>query len=79
MQYGLYASIFPGFVYALLGTCREASIGPTAVNALMSHNYAGSSVVHAATLGFFSGVAEIAAGFLNLGETGGKIFAMAKA
>ena len=34
-QYGLYASIVPGFIYAVFGTCKEATIGPTAVNALV--------------------------------------------
>ena len=29
LQYGLYASIVPGFVYCLLGTTRQATVGPT--------------------------------------------------
>ena len=52
----------------MLGTCKEATVGPTAVNALMSYNYAGSSVVKSLTLAFFTGIAEIVAGFLNLGK-----------
>ena len=67
-QYGLYASIFPGFVYALLGTCKEATVGPTAVNALMSYNYAGPNVVRAVTLAFLTGVVEIVAGMFKMGE-----------
>ena len=67
-QYGLYASIVPGFIYAVLGTCKEATIGPTAPNALLSFNYAGHSVVHALTLGFFAGIVEIFAGIFNLGK-----------
>ena len=62
----------PGFLYAIFGTCKEVTIGPTAVNALMTHNYAGSfkpNMVQAAlTLGFFSGLIEIGAGILNLGN-----------
>ena len=71
LQYGLYASYVPGFLYAIFGTCKEATIGPTTLNALMTHNYAGSfktGMVQAAlTLGFFSGLIEIGAGILNLG------------
>ena len=66
-QYGLYGAIVPGFVYALLGTCKETTVGPTAPNALLSYNYAGSSVIHALTLSFFAGIVEITAGLLNLG------------
>ena len=40
-QYGLYASIVPGFLYTVFGTIKEVTIGPTAVNALISYNYAG--------------------------------------
>ena len=67
-QYGLYASIVPGFIYGVLGTCKEATIGPTAPNALLSFNYAGNSIVHALTLGFFAGIVEIFAGLFNLGN-----------
>eukprot|EP00095_Tigriopus_kingsejongensis_P006119 maker-scaffold98_size375582-snap-gene-1.13 protein:Tk06119 transcript:maker-scaffold98_size375582-snap-gene-1.13-mRNA-1 annotation:"sulfate transporter " len=67
LQYGLYAAIVPTFVYALLGTCKEVNIGPTAVNSLMSFNYAGDSIVHAVALAFFSGIIEILAGFFKLG------------
>ena len=68
LQYGLYASIVPGFAYAIFGTCKEVTIGPTAVNALMSFNYAGANIQGALTLGFFSGIIEMCAGFLNLGK-----------
>ena len=66
-QYGLYAAIVPGFIYGVLGTCKESTIGPTAPNALLSFNYAGSSVVHALTLAFFAGIVEIFSGLFNLG------------
>ena len=67
-QYGLYAAIVPGFLYGLLGTCKETTVGPTAPNALLSYNYAGSSIVHALTLGFFAGIVEILVGLFNLGK-----------
>ena len=67
LQYGLYASIVPGFIYCILGTTRQSTVGPTAVNSLMSFNYAGGSPYKAVTLAFFSGLIEILAGILNLG------------
>lgn len=67
LQYGLYASIVPGIAYCLLGTTRQATIGPTAVNSLMSFNYAGGTPYKAVTLAFFSGCIEILCGVLNLG------------
>lgn len=67
LQYGLYASIVPGFMYCLLGTTKQSTVGPTAVNSLMSYNYAGGSPYKAVTLAFFAGLIEIMAGILNLG------------
>ena len=46
---------------------RQATIGPTAVNSMMSFNYAGGSPHKAVTLAFFSGVIEILCGILDLG------------
>ena len=71
-QYGLYASIVPGFLYAIFGSLKEASIGPTAVNSLMAFEYAsvnGVQMVHRClTLSFFVGLIEISLGVLNLGN-----------
>lgn len=67
LQYGLYASIVPGFIYCLLGTTKQTTVGPTAVNSLMSFNYAGGTPYKAVTLAFFSGLIEIIAGIFNLG------------
>ena len=30
-EYGLYGSIFPPFIYSLLGTSRELAVGPVAI------------------------------------------------
>jgi len=67
LQYGLYGSIVPGFVYCVFGTTKQATIGPTAVNSLMSFNYAGPSPAKAATLGLLAGIIEFTMGVLNLG------------
>ena len=72
-QYGLYASIVPGFLYSIFGSVKEATVGPTAVNALMAFEYAnlnGVQFVHRClTLSFFVGLIEISLGVLNLGNT----------
>ena len=67
LQYGLYASIVPGFGYCLLGTIRQTTVGPTAVNFLMTYKYAGGVPYKAVTLAFWSGLIEILAGLCNLG------------
>lgn len=67
LQYGLYASIMPGFIYCLFGTTKETTVGPTAVNAIMSYNYAGPVPYKAVTFGFISGLVEFVMGLLNLG------------
>ena len=66
-QYGLYGSIVPGFVYSIFGTMKETTIGPTAINSLMSFTYAGGCPSRSLTLAFFVGLIEIMAGVLNLG------------
>ena len=68
LQYGLYASIVPGFLYTVFGTIKEVTIGPTAVNALISYNYAGPSAARALTLAFWTGVIQISLAFFQMGE-----------
>ena len=46
---------------------RESTVGPTAVNFLMSYNYAGGTPYKAVTLAFWAGLIEILAGIFNLG------------
>ena len=67
-QYGLYASIVPGFLYTVFGTIKEVTIGPTAVNALISYNYAGPSAARALTLAFWTGVIQISLAFFQMGK-----------
>ena len=55
-------------MYALLGTQREVTIGPTAVNAIMSFSYAGGDADRAVTLAFWAGILEMLCGFFSLGE-----------
>lgn len=70
-QYGLYSAFVGGVVYALLGGCREVTIGPTALLALMTSRHTGlgngSGPQFAILLCFLSGVVELLMALLKLG------------
>ncbi|HEY9853474.1 MAG TPA: sulfate permease [Leptolyngbyaceae cyanobacterium] len=74
-QVGLYASILPQIVYALLGTSRVLSVAPVAVDSLMVGAAVSSLAPHdtpeylllALTLAFLVGVLEILMGVFRLG------------
>ncbi|KAL1392779.1 hypothetical protein pipiens_012240 [Culex pipiens pipiens] len=67
-QYGLYSAFMGCFVYALFGSCKDVTIGPTAIMSLMVQ-------VHVANLGpafailsaFLVGCVVLGLGLLNLG------------
>ena len=68
LQYGLYSGFMGCFVYFLFGSCKDITIGPTAIMALMVQ-------VHVSNLGpdfailtaFLSGCIILLLGLLNLG------------
>ena len=74
-EVGLYASILPLVVYALLGTSRTLSVGPVAIASLMTASALGSVgqqvqfdyLSAAVTLAFLSGGFLLLLGFLRLG------------
>lgn len=66
-QYGLYAELLASFVYCLLGSQRNVTIGPTAIMALMVQRYALMSADFAVLAAFCSGCLVLALGLLNLG------------
>jgi len=73
-EMGLYASITPLIVYALLGSSRVLSVGPVAIMSLMTAAALGTLglapeqyIVAAMTLAFMSGALLILLGFLKLG------------
>lgn len=74
-EVGLYASVAPLLVYALLGSSRVLAVGPVAVVSLMTaaaigeHAAAGSgqALAVAVTLAFLSGLILLAMGLLRLG------------
>ncbi|XP_073945401.1 sodium-independent sulfate anion transporter-like [Choristoneura fumiferana] len=67
-QYGLYASFVGGFVYAVMGTCPQINIGPTALLSLLTFTYtSGTSPDFTVLLCFASGIVQLVAGMLRLG------------
>ncbi|XP_055632192.1 sodium-independent sulfate anion transporter-like isoform X2 [Toxorhynchites rutilus septentrionalis] len=67
-QYGLYSAFMGCFVYFVFGSCKDVSIGPTAIMSLMVQ-------IHVANLGpafailsaFLAGCTILVLGLLNLG------------
>ncbi|XP_053680352.1 sodium-independent sulfate anion transporter-like [Anopheles nili] len=67
-QYGLYSAFMGCFVYCLFGSCKDLTIGPTAIMALMVQVYVGSlGADFAVLLTFITGCIILAFGLLNLG------------
>ena len=54
-------------VRVLYSAPRQTTVGPTALNFLMTYKYAGGVPYKAATLAFWAGLIEILAGLCNLG------------
>ncbi|KAH8338368.1 hypothetical protein KR059_001622 [Drosophila kikkawai] len=65
--YGLYSAFMGGFVYILLGTCKDITVGPTAIMALMVRPYVNGNPAYAILLCFLSGCIITIMGLLNLG------------
>ncbi|CAH2106303.1 unnamed protein product [Euphydryas editha] len=67
-QYGLYASFAGGFVYAIMGTCPQINIGPTALLSLLTFTYTnGKNPDYAILLCFIGGIIQLLAGIVQLG------------
>lgn len=70
-QYGLYSAFVGGVIYAMLGGCREVTIGPTALLALMTSRHTGLGGISgphlAILLCFLSGIVEMLMALLKLG------------
>ncbi|PKK18982.1 solute carrier family 26 (anion exchanger), member 11 [Columba livia] len=67
MQYGLYSSFMGCFVYCILGTAKDVTLGPTAIMSLLVSSYAFHEPVYAILLAFLSGCIQLAMGLLHLG------------
>jgi len=68
LQYGLYSSYIGCILYVFLGSCREVTIGPTAVMSLITFETCGHNFPLAVTLlSFYSGIFELIMALLQLG------------
>ena len=56
------------FIYVLLGTSKDVSIGPTAVISLLTATFARGSVMLAVVLSLCCGVVQIILGLLHVGK-----------
>ncbi|XP_024902931.1 sodium-independent sulfate anion transporter isoform X1 [Pteropus alecto] len=68
-QYGLYSAFMGCFVYLILGTSRDVTLGPTAIMSLLVSSYTFHEPAYAVLLAFLSGCIQLAMGFLCLGPS----------
>lgn len=74
VQYGLYSAFMGPFVYCLLGTSKDTTLGPTAIMSLMTATYNAApgpspkSIVYAVLMCFACGIVQFALGVLRLGS-----------
>jgi len=69
-QYGLYSAFMGCFVYTLMGTSKDITLGPTAIMSLMTATFAtmdGQDATLAVALTLICGVIQLAMGILKLG------------
>ncbi|CAH2106328.1 unnamed protein product [Euphydryas editha] len=67
-QYGLYSSFMGCFVYLVLGSCKDITLGPTALLALMTYEQIqGRNFDYAVLLCFLTGIVQLLMGILHLG------------
>jgi sodium-independent sulfate anion transporter 11 len=68
LQYGLYSAFVGCFVYTVFGTCKDITIGPTALMALMTYQQiVGRNTDYAILLCFLCGIVQLAMAILHLG------------
>ncbi|XP_036322646.1 sodium-independent sulfate anion transporter [Rhagoletis pomonella] len=66
-QYGLYSAFMGCFIYIIFGTCKDVTVGPTAIISLMVQTQVAGSADYAILLCFLSGIVVLLMGILNLG------------
>lgn len=67
-QYGLYSELLASFIYCVVGSSRNVTIGPTAIMALMVQRFALLSPDFAVFASFVCGIIIITLGLLNMGS-----------
>ncbi len=68
MQYGLYSAFMGCFIYTIFGSCKDITVGPTAIMSLLTGERASISVDFAILAAFLSGIVILVLGVLQLGE-----------
>jgi len=65
-QYGLYSAFMGCFMYVIFGSCKDITVGPTAIMSLLTAQYA-PNAAFAILLSFLTGLIVLLLGLLRLG------------
>nr|XP_046261964.1 sodium-independent sulfate anion transporter [Scatophagus argus] len=67
VQFGLYSAFMGGFIYTLLGTSKDVTLGPTAIMSLLCFSVVGGQPHRAVLLSLLCGLIQAAMALLRLG------------
>ncbi|XP_034150065.1 sodium-independent sulfate anion transporter [Esox lucius] len=67
VQYGLYSAFMGGFIYTVLGTSKDVTLGPTAIMSLLCASYVGGNPVRAVLLCMLCGAIQTTMALLRMG------------
>uniref|UniRef100_A0A4W6CJE8 Sodium-independent sulfate anion transporter n=1 Tax=Lates calcarifer TaxID=8187 RepID=A0A4W6CJE8_LATCA len=67
VQYGLYSAFMGGFIYTLLGTSKDVTLGPTAIMSLLCFSVVGGQPHRAVLLTLLCGLIQAVMALLRLG------------
>ncbi|RWS03238.1 sulfate/anion exchanger-like protein [Dinothrombium tinctorium] len=68
VSYGLYSSFIGPFLYIIFGSCKDITIGPTSIMAIITAQYVKlGGPNYAVLLSFLAGIIQLIFGILNLG------------
>ncbi|KAG7486373.1 sodium-independent sulfate anion transporter [Solea senegalensis] len=67
VQYGLYSAFMGGFIYTVLGTSKDVTLGPTAIMSLLCFSVVGGQPHRAVLLSLLCGLIQAVMALLRLG------------
>lgn len=67
VQFGLYSAFMGGFIYTLLGTSKDVTLGPTAIMSLLCFSVVGGQPHRAVLLSLLCGLIQAVMALLRLG------------
>uniref|UniRef100_H2TVU9 Solute carrier family 26 member 11 n=1 Tax=Takifugu rubripes TaxID=31033 RepID=H2TVU9_TAKRU len=67
VEYGLYSAFMGGFIYSLLGTSKDVTLGPTAIMSLLCFSVVGGQPHRAVLLSLLCGLIQAVMALLRLG------------